>query len=106
MQHCSVLLAVVLSCFPFPGSVLSPLGVASMHSYGSVELEDDKVPPSPEGIGVIGIGRSYSSLENARPLGNSFIIITSSPEAKLPVSFARGLLSFVHHKLITFSASP
>ena len=105
MQHCSVLLAVVLSCFPFPGSVLSPLGVASMHSYGSVELEDDKVPPSPEGIGVIGIGRSYSSLENARPLGNSFII-TSSPEAKLPVSLCCGLLSFVHHKLITFSTSP
>ena len=105
MQHCSVLLAVVLSCFPFPGSVLSPLGVASMHSYGSVELEDDKVPPSPEGIGVIGIGRSYSSLEIARPLGNS-LIITSSPEAKLPVSLCRGLLVFIHHKLITFSTSP
>ena len=59
MQHGSVLLAVVLSYFPFPGSMLSPLGVASMHGYGSVELEDEKVPPSPEGIGVIGIGRSH-----------------------------------------------
>ena len=57
MQHVSVLLAMVVSYLPFPGSMLSPLGVASMHSYGSVDIEDEKVPPSPEGIGVVGIGR-------------------------------------------------
>ena len=48
---------MVLSYLPFPGSMLSPLGVASMHSYGPIDIEDEKVPPSPEGIGVIGIGR-------------------------------------------------
>lgn len=58
MQHLSVLLAMAVSYLPFPGSMLSPLGVASMHSYGSVDIEDEKVPPSPEGIGVVGIGRS------------------------------------------------
>ena len=62
---CLFVVAVVVvycegeSCLPlFAGSVLSPLGVASMHSYGSLDLDDDKVitSPSPEGIGVIGIG--------------------------------------------------
>ena len=56
-----MLLAVAVTYLPFPGSMLSPLGVASMHSYGPIELEDEKVPPSPEGIGVVGIGRSQLS---------------------------------------------
>ncbi|XP_052767283.1 TOG array regulator of axonemal microtubules protein 1-like isoform X3 [Mya arenaria] len=57
------------------GSVLSPLGVASMHSYGSLENDDDKAQssPSPEGIGVVGIGmfENINGSEHAINAGNS-----------------------------------
>lgn len=62
-----ILVVVVMcgeSCLPlFAGSVLSPLGVASMHSYGSQELDDEKgiTSPSPEGIGVVGIGTFWDN---------------------------------------------
>ncbi|KAL3873542.1 hypothetical protein ACJMK2_036642 [Sinanodonta woodiana] len=54
------------------GSVLSPLGVASMHSLGSLELEEDKVP-SPDSIGVIGKGMfdNVNGTEHAITAGNS-----------------------------------
>lgn len=57
------------------GSVLSPLGVASMHSYGSLESEEESkhTSPSPEGIGVVGIGMfdNINGTEHAITAGNS-----------------------------------
>ncbi|XP_060604464.1 TOG array regulator of axonemal microtubules protein 1-like isoform X3 [Ruditapes philippinarum] len=57
------------------GSVLSPLGVASMHSYGSLESEEESkhTSPSPEGIGVVGIGmfENINGTEHAINAGNS-----------------------------------
>lgn len=51
----------------FAGPLLSPLGVASVNSYGAVDWDDDKIPTS-DGIGVIGKGRLQ--------LLSSFLLLT------------------------------
>lgn len=38
-----------------PGSTLSPLGMTSLHSYGAIEIDDDKTP-SQEHIALFGKG--------------------------------------------------
>ena len=38
------------------GPLLSPLGVASLHSHGAVDWDDDRTPTQ-DSIGVIGKGR-------------------------------------------------
>ncbi|XP_052701993.1 TOG array regulator of axonemal microtubules protein 1-like isoform X6 [Crassostrea angulata] len=54
------------------GPLLSPLGVASMHSYGAVEWDDEKMPTQ-DSIGVVGKGMFDSSngVEHAVNAGNS-----------------------------------
>ncbi|XP_048738201.2 TOG array regulator of axonemal microtubules protein 1-like isoform X4 [Ostrea edulis] len=54
------------------GPLLSPLGVASMHSYGAVEWDDEKMPTQ-DSIGVVGKGMFDSSngMEHAVNAGNS-----------------------------------
>ncbi|XP_062617825.1 TOG array regulator of axonemal microtubules protein 1-like isoform X2 [Saccostrea cucullata] len=54
------------------GPLLSPLGVASMHSYGAVEWDDEKMPTQ-DSIGVVGKGMFDSSngAEHAVNAGNS-----------------------------------
>lgn len=44
----------------FTGPLLSPLGVASMHSHGAIDWDDDKSPTTQDSIGVIGKGRFLS----------------------------------------------
>ncbi|XP_078314786.1 TOG array regulator of axonemal microtubules protein 1-like isoform X3 [Crassostrea virginica] len=54
------------------GPLLSPLGVASMHSYGAVDWDDEKMPTQ-DSIGVVGKGMFDSSngVEHAVNAGNS-----------------------------------